>query len=440
MDPLPSLGRMSGPSSARLDHLSAAVALSAALPHGEAQPADVAHSSLRRPHLLAVADTDSYLKWSVATLAALPAGWRVEQVLVTNPVAPSASQVAAVVEPGVPTLSLPRLLAHIRHRRPEVVLLACTGPVVEVLTALPGIGRGRHRPVLVTGLPGIAAANVRAVRHRARCDLLVAHSHAEVEELALLAAREAPGLGVGLARLPFLTGAGPPAQLPAATSAQPPAATSAPPVGNLVFAAQAKVPVTRPDRETVLRRLALVQPAGSVVVKLRASDGDRQTHHETWPYPLLWQELVRRGEVEPDRVRFATGSMAAALDGARALVTVSSTAALEAMARGLPVAVLSDFGVSASLVNSVYAESGCLATLDDVGAGRIRRADPEWLLRHYLHPVTDCDWQERLRTLVRRRRMGGLPDRPGVRGTRPTTRARWWLRILAPGLPGRRPA
>ena len=45
--------------------------------------------------LLAIADTDSYLKWSSATLATLTPGWQRSQVVVENPVMPSAAQMRA---------------------------------------------------------------------------------------------------------------------------------------------------------------------------------------------------------------------------------------------------------------------------------------------------------------------------------------------------------
>ncbi|MFP5282281.1 MAG: DUF6716 putative glycosyltransferase [Actinomycetes bacterium] len=381
--------------------------------------------------VLAVADSDSYLKWSVATLAALPVGWRGEQVLVASPVAPSANQVRAAAGAVVPTLSLGRLLARILRERPDVVLLACTGPVVEVLAALPVLSRARRRPVLVTGLPGVHdPPTVRAVRHRARCDVFLAHSHAEVEGVAALAEVHAPGLQVALARLPFLGGGDP------ATQDVQPARTE------VVFAAQATVPGPRAEREAVLRGLAALHPPGTAVVKLRAGDGEAQTHHEPWPYPALWRDLVARGEVEPGQVRFRAGSMAEALNRARALVTVSSTAALEAIGRGVPVAVLRDFGVSPAQLNQLFVGSGCLATLEDVRAGRFPPADPGWAERHYFHPRADDDWEPRLRSLLDRRAAGGLAARrirPSGRAGSPWRRApwrrapwRWVARLMLP--------
>ena len=118
---------------------------------------------------------------------------------------------------------------------------------------------------------------------------------------------------------------------PAAVPARAAAAVVDPaerPDAPLVFASQARVPPAREDREQVLRALAAATPA---VVKLRAGTGEQQTHHEEHPYDVLWAELVgRAARWRPARSPSPPASMAAALTGARGLVTVSSTAALEA--------------------------------------------------------------------------------------------------------------
>jgi hypothetical protein len=374
--------------------------------------------------VLAVADTDSYLKWGVATLASLPAGWQRRQVLLRNAVMPSPSQVAAAGrvagEPALPveTLTLPALLALLVRERPDVVLLACTGPVVARLTALPVL-RGRRRPVLLTGLPGISVpASPRAVSFRRSCDLFVVHSHRERVEFRRVAAEVAPGLAFGLARLPFLPTRTPDTDDPTAPGPNAP----------LVFASQARVPPGRADREQVLRALAAAAPA---VVKLRAGTGEQQTHREEHPYDVLWADLVARGEVPADAVRFATGGMAEALTGARGLVTVSSTAALEAIALGRPLLVADDFGVSAEMINLVFAGSGCLGPLASLTADGLRTPDPDWLVDNYFHPEEDADWLVRLNALVLTRRDGRLPSVPAGP---PTTRGqvlRQYLRLAS---------
>ncbi|MBP2415614.1 hypothetical protein JOF54_000536 [Microlunatus capsulatus] len=371
--------------------------------------------------VLAVADTDSYLKWGVATLATLPAGWQSRQVLLRNAVMPSPAQVAAAGRAGgdpatpVETLGLPALAALLLRERPDVVLLACTGPVVARLTALPVL-RGARRPVLLTGLPGISIpASPRAVSFRRSCDLFLVHSHRE--RVAFLRAADgiAPQLGFGLARLPFL----PARPLPVVDPAERPDAP-------LVFASQARVPPAREDREHVLRSLAAAAPA---VVKLRAGAGEQQTHREEHPYDVLWADLVARGEVAPDAVTFATGGMAEAVTASRGLVTVSSTAALEAIALGRPLLVADDFGVSAEMINLVFEGSGCLGPLDALADGGLRRPDPDWLADNYFHPDEDADWLVRLGALVETRRGGGLPPVPPGPPSTPGQVVRQHLRL-----------
>ncbi|HEY0239311.1 MAG TPA: DUF6716 putative glycosyltransferase, partial [Friedmanniella sp.] len=304
--------------------------------------------SLRPVRVLAVADTDSYLKWGAATLDAMPAHWRTTQVVVDNPVGPSAAQIAAATHRPVEVADRTALLRRIKGERPDVVLLACTGPVVSTLSNA-SVLAGPRRPLLVTGLPGISVPATRqALRARSRCDLMLLHSHREVAEFRAKAAVHWPGLAFGLARLPFL----------------PPLAGTrrTPDGGDLVFAAQAKFPRGREDRENVLRALAGV---ADPVVKLRAVAGEEQTHHEAWSYAALRDALVADGAPEVAGVRLAGGPMGEALGRARGLVTVSSTAALEAMALGLPVLLLSDFGVEPGLSNVVFEGSGCFGTLAD---------------------------------------------------------------------------
>jgi hypothetical protein len=366
--------------------------------------------------VLAIADTDSYLKWGAATLEAFPSSWKSTQLIIENPVMPSGAQIRAVSRRAVEVLSNAEVVRRIRLECPDVVLLACTGPVVAALTAQ-RVFWGRTRPVLVTGLPGISVpATSRAVSLRAACDLFLLHSKREVAEFTQIGARRAPRLLFGLARLPFL---------PART---PEAVADAQPGIDLVFAAQAKVPVDRARREQILLALA---DAGSAVVKLRAWSEERQTHNETWSYPDLMDELVAQRRVAPDSIAFVGGSMQDALGASRGFVTVSSTAALEAMAMNRPTLIISDFGVSAEMINLVFQESGCLGTLDDLRSGRLYQPDPRWLEANYFHPAGENNWLELLNQLLEVRAAGQLPPRPHRRDLF-RGRVRRRLRLMIP--------
>lgn len=342
--------------------------------------------------VIAVADSDSYLKWSLATLNRLPAQWTSTQLVIDSPVRPSARQLRAAGDDRAEVLTYRKVIERISSENPDVVLFACTGPVVATLAGSK-LFRRTDRPVLVTGLPGISIpATAQAVAAREGCDLLVLHSHRERMAFASLVLDQRLDLQLGLARLPFLSTERPSVEKGRGTT--------------IVFAAQAQVPPERSQREQILRALAA---APNPVVKLRAGDGEQQTHHERWPYPMLMNDLVRTGELAAGAVTFVEGSMDDALQTAAGLATVSSTAALEAMARGLPSLVISDFGVSTEMINLVFADSDCIGTLDDLSHGRLRHPDPAWLDANYFHQPAADDWLARLDELVAIKAARGLP-------------------------------
>jgi hypothetical protein len=128
-----------------------------------------------------------------------------------------------------------------------------------------------------------------------------------------------------------------------------------------------------------------------------------------------------------------TGSMADALASARACVTVSSTAVLEAMATDTPVLVLSDFGISPEMINVVFEHSDCQGTLDDLVAGRFRRPAQAWLTDNYFHADADSDWLDQVVRLLRARDKHGLPHRPAGPTADRRVAVRQNLRLILPG-------
>lgn len=374
--------------------------------------------------VLTLSDSDSYLKWAVALLAGAPADWAVRHLVLDNVIAPSDAQIAAVVEdhPGHPVsrVSGLGLAREVRRLAPDVLLVSCTGPAIEAVRDLL-VWRDRGwgaagRPVLATGLPGISIpANQPALRHRRDFDLMILHSHREVRDYAAVRATMGAEVGAGprlaLARLPFLT-----------------TVRGAEPAGRaVIFAAQSLVPEAAGQRRAILVALAGLPAAFDPVVKVRAVAGERQAHNEALPYAELWATME-----QPRPIDFVAGSMAAALRGAAGFATVSSTAALEAIAAEVPVLVLDEFGVSDALINSVFVDSGLLGGLDQLAAADFRRPRPQWLAENYFHPAADNDWIPALEDLVATRRRTGLPAIAVSAPDRPLVRARRLLRVLPP--------
>lgn len=382
--------------------------------------------------VVALADTDSYVKWAAALLGSLPSGTDVRLLIVETALVVSPAQQAAALDgSGLEPSRVWRIvfgdLSHaLGELAPDAVLVAARGPVVRVLTAV--VAALEPRPVIVSGLPGISIpATTAAMVHRTQCDLFVLHSTREIAAFSALARQRGLTQRFALAGLPFAR-AGRPTRperqsrpgrqtLPEPVEGSPgvDASTGSATVHgptDLVFASQAIVPRERTERMRVARLLieaARANPDRRVVVKERAVAGEHQTHAQKHGYPDL---LRRMGPLPPNLV-VSTDSMARALDGAEGLVTVSSTAAIEAIARGIPVIALDTFGVDDTLINTVFVGSGLLGSEDDVVRRDFRLPPSEWLARNYFHDPADEDWITELVQLVELRRAGELPAKPG---------------------------
>lgn len=380
-----------------------------------------AGGAVSRPRIVAIADTDSYVKWAAALVGGMGERWDASLLVLETPLVVSDAQLATALRGSglrrerVARIEHRRLAAHLAALRPDAVVLGARGPLVRVLAR--EIAALSPRPVVVTGLPGISIpATRKAVVHRLQCDLFVVHSRREVREFAALSARTGYAHRYALARLPFARGV-------AATRAAQSAAGT-----DLVFATQAKVPADRVDRLRVARLLVRAAEADHgrrVVVKLRASDGEHQTHVEQDGYPEL---LAALGPLPPNLVT-STASMADALATAEGLVTVSSTAAIEAIARGIPVIALDSFGVSATLINETLADADLLGGEEDVVARRFRHPDPEWLDDNYFHPEDADDWMPQLEELLAARSRGDLGSRPTVQRRGRALRDAWERKV-----------
>jgi hypothetical protein len=364
---------------------------------------------------IAIADSDSYLKWAAAFVGALPGEPERELILIETPVLPSVAQREAALAVGgvdpekLLVLPLQQVLAVLRREGPDAVLIAVRGPVAAVLIRL--IAELPHRPVIVTGLPGISIpATRKALAFRRQADLFVLHSRREVREFTLLSREHGWTHRFALATLPFVetrTGGG---------------------GDDLVFAAQAIVPRIRSDREqlfAILLEAARRDPARRVVIKIRAAAGEQQTHNETLGFAELLEDARSAGESIPDNLVISSAPMSEALDGAQGLMTVSSTAAIEAIARGIPVIMLDSFGVSDKLINTVFEGSGLFGDAEDVARRAFRHPEPAWLDDNYFHPAEADDVAVQLQALMAARRQGVLPAREPARKSGGALREAW---------------
>jgi putative glycosyltransferase DUF6716 len=319
-----------------------------------------------------IADSDTRWKWGAQVARRIDPEVRLDARLLRGRATPTARQLA---ELGIPAdtmveLTAAEILAETGADTCDVVVVSCVGGTVQAL--LHGFRRaweGRaRRPVVVTGYVGVVYEKLAdGLLLRAGADVVLANSADDARRFREV--YEGVGHPAGCVvetALPFLGG----------ESYRPDEGRPF----TVTFAVQPSVPDSRADRLHLLRRAvghARLHPRRDVLVKLRSKPGEHTTHIEEQPYQKLVPALA-----PPANLRLVYGAMAEVLDRTDLLVTVSSTAALESLHRGIPTAILTDLGVREALGNHHFLGSGCFASWDELDDGALPRASSAWTATH----------------------------------------------------------
>ncbi|WP_190344581.1 DUF6716 putative glycosyltransferase [Streptomyces venezuelae] len=368
-----------------------------------------------------LADSDTRWKWGALTAHRIAPDCAAEDgsltgFLLRGRATPTARQLGevGVQADRLDEVTCAEFLAELRREHYDVVVLALVGGAVQAV--LHGIRalwpEPARRPVLVTGYVGVVyekLADGLLLRHGA--DVVLANSRHDADRFR--AVYEGAGADAGAVTetaLPFLDG---PAYVPAGSRAH-----------TVVFAAQPSVPAGPTERSYLLRRAAehaRLHPDREVLIKLRSKPGEHTTHIEELPYQRLAEKLPAG---LPPNCRLVYGNMGEVLDRTDLLVTVSSTAALESLARGIPTAVLTDLGIREALGNHHFLGSGCLVSWDGIDAGLRPTGDPDWLAAQGV--TSDAPYEA---ARARIAALAALPELPPV--------APYYTAATAPGyLPG----
>lgn len=320
-----------------------------------------------RPQALLIAAFDSQLKWVGGIRDELVArGFDCPVVVPDVRSALSPGQISAAGFVGVESVGWTELLD--RAETSQVVVCGLSGPftlrfTVDLADRLgPSDASG---PVVVTGWVGVIIEKITAgYLDRVGSDVVAVNGVEDLEHFVTVAQQLKldPG-NLLLSGLPIL-----------GSTAAPPATG---PIRRVLFADQPTVPGPAAERLHVYRRLidyAYAHPEREVLLKPRHRLGE-DTFHRMLHHP----EDLLRGVDHPPNFRIDHTTISELLPSVDLLLTLSSTAALEAVGSGCRVGLVLDLGVHERYGNHVFLASGLLRTFDQLIADDIGTPDRFWL-------------------------------------------------------------
>jgi hypothetical protein len=321
------------------------------------------------PTAILVAAFDSQLKWAGTIRRALESRGFACQLIVPSDIrhAISDGQLADYNGGGVAYLPWTQLVSA--SLKVDAVVLAVHGPLVrrfchdlfdavEVTRALP--------PVMISGWVGVIIEKIIAgYLERYATDIVAVNSRTELATFEAVARNlHLPTGNLVLSGLPLLSGERP--KTPVDT-----------PIKRVLFADQPTVPQTGEDRLYIYQRLlayARTHPDRQVVVKPRHRIGE-DTFHRMKFHP----EILLRGVRTPPNFSIDYTPISEQFADLDLMLTVSSTAALEAVGAGVRTAFIADLDVREQLGNHIFLESGLLRTFDQLEKDDIGIPTENWI-------------------------------------------------------------
>lgn len=252
----------------------------------------------------------------------------------------------------------------------DIIVSALAGPLLRRLTfELSQTDEGPTKPILVSGWVGIIIEKlVAGYLDRAGCDVVAVNS---IEDLSRFK-RAADYLNLPTDNL-NLTGLSllPPMAAPQTSKT----------IQKVLFADQPTIPTSSSERLYLYKKIneyAEMHPEREVLLKPRHRLGE-DTFHKMKFHP----ETLLQGRTLAPNFRIDYQPITEAIKSIDLLITMSSTASLEALSAGIKVAFPMDFGVHERYGNQVFLHSGLLRTFAQIGRDEIGEPDAEWLRSYF---------------------------------------------------------
>ncbi|MCH2107935.1 MAG: hypothetical protein MK135_01280 [Polyangiaceae bacterium] len=242
----------------------------------------------------------------------------------------------------------------------DVLHILALGPVIRDFCAelyLQLAEKPQRRPLLITGLIGHLGGDVaHCYMHRQACDLIYAGGPFDEERLRTVASHVGdPGGKIVATGLPIFDGMH--------------FAYRAPEKKMTLFAGQPTFPKRKEERQWIVKNmieLARQYPEQHFVLKPRVRPGEKTIHQAAHHY----EDLLAALEVPPPtNFEISYRNIQELMQATSCLLTISSTAALEAMVAGIPVGIICDSGISEQWGNQIFLGTGLLVSFLDLKQG-----------------------------------------------------------------------
>jgi len=316
-----------------------------------------------------VAAFDSQLKWAGTIRHALQAHGFSCQVIVPNDIRHAISDTQLADYGGSSVQYLPWAELVRRSFEVDVVVLSIQGPHVsrfthDIFDAV--AATGKRPPVTISGWVGVIIEKITAgYLERYATDVVAVNSRTDLRTFQTVAGSLGlPTQNLLLSGLPLLTGG----------YQEAPTGT---PIRTVMFADQPTVPSAEEDRLYLYEELiayARAHPDRSVVLKPRHRIGE-DTFHKMKFHP----EALLRGRTLPANFSIDYTPISQRLADLDLMLTVSSTAALEAVGAGVRTAFIADLDIREQLGNHIFLDSGLLRTFDQVQRDEIGTPNQSWI-------------------------------------------------------------
>ncbi len=279
---------------------------------------------------------------------------------------------------GLPTDLVPEKLSSVLTKKRltayDVVIVSLNGtPTRKFMAKFHELWKegDAKRPVAVSLYPGlIFRFHLEGMMSRSSCDLVMLNSRYDLK-LYQDAARSLglPGDNAVWSGLSFLP------QKPRKKNRTG---------GAFLFAGQPTAPVGRYEREYVVESLAKIaasNPQSEVILKPRHRPSETTLHRIRYHY----EELLLQKDV-PANLIVSYEPIAKLFERTKVCMTFSSTAALEALALGIPTRVITDLGIHENLGNHFFVGSGLLGDFSTVTAELPFQFESDWYERYAAPP------------------------------------------------------